>query len=168
MALFQKLRGGGVKPPRPSLPVILFSATAAGLTIAALTAVGDFTQVAILSAPLGASALLVFGYPDSPLAQPRNVVGGHLIAAVIALTISQTLPADPIAYGLALGLSMAAMMITRTLHPPAGSMPLLIAMNHADWWFLVTPVLTGSVAIVGLGLVINNLSRSRRYPHYWR
>lgn len=104
-----------------------------------------------LMAPFGATAVLVFGVPDSPLAQPKNVIAGHVITATIGLVFFHFVPVEPWSLACATGLAISAMLITKTTHPPAGANPLLIMLTGQSWSFLVTPVLLGAVIIVVCG-----------------
>ncbi|MCX9564270.1 HPP family protein [Vibrio cholerae] len=109
------------------------------------------TNVALLMAPFGATAVLVFGVPDSPLAQPKNVIFGHLITAFVGIFFTQFIGVSPLSLALATGIAVSAMLLTKTTHPPAGANPLLIMLAGQSWTFLVTPVLLGAVLIVLVG-----------------
>ncbi|EEY37018.1 HPP family protein [Vibrio mimicus MB451] len=102
-------------------------------------------------APFGATAVLVFGVPDSPLAQPKNVIFGHLITAFVGIFFTQFIGVSPLSLALATGIAVSAMLLTKTTHPPAGANPLLIMLAGQSWTFLVTPVLLGAVLIVLVG-----------------
>ncbi len=118
-----------------------------------------------LVAPIGASAVLVYAVPSSPLAQPWSVVGGNTISAVIGLIICNLVPDPVLAAGLAVGLAIAAMFTGRCLHPPGGAMALLVVMTHTKApIFALFPAFTNSLLLVGFGLLYNNLTR-RPYPH---
>ncbi|GLK69866.1 HPP family protein [Hansschlegelia plantiphila] len=115
-------------------------------------------------APFGASCVLVFGAPASPLAQPRNVIGGHLVSTAIGLATFAVLGATPLALGIGVGLAIAAMLLTRTTHPPAGADPIVVALAGASWPFLLTPVLAGSVAIVLASVAYHQAVTGVVYP----
>ncbi len=115
-------------------------------------------------APFGASCVLVFGAPASPLAQPRNVIGGHLVSTAIGLATFAVLGATPLALGIGVGLAIAAMLLTRTTHPPAGADPIVVALAGASWPFLLTPVLAGSVAIVLASVAYHRAVTGVAYP----
>lgn len=120
-----------------------------------------------LMAPFGASCVLAFGMPDSPLAQPRSIIGGHLVSTLIGLLVLNTLGNSWWAAALAVGLALATMQQTRTLHAPAGANPLVVLAATAPVSFLVTPVLTGSIVIVAVAWCLNNLRHRGSYPKYW-
>ncbi len=123
-------------------------------------------QVLLMIAPFGATCVLVFALPESPLAQPRNVIGGHLICAAIGLLCLHTFGVAPWSLGLAVGAAIVGMQLTRTIHPPAGANPLLIMLMPVGWSFLVTPILAGTVLIVLAASIYHRLFR-RRYPATW-
>lgn len=108
-------------------------------------------DVALLMAPFGATAVLVFGVPASPLAQPKNVILGHLITAFIGVVFTQYVGVTPLTLALATGLGVTAMLLSKTTHPPAGANPILIMLSGQSWGFLITPVLIGVVIIVLVG-----------------
>ncbi|MCE0555958.1 HPP family protein [Motilimonas sp. E26] len=112
-----------------------------------------------LMAPLGATAVLVFGVPASPLAQPKNVIFGHLITATIGVVFTLYIGVTPLTLALATGLAVSAMLVTKTTHPPAGANPILIMLTGQTWWFLVSPVLTGAVTLVLVGWLMRKLQQ---------
>ena len=116
-------------------------------------------HLVLVMAPFGATTVLVFGLPNSPLAQPKNVILGHLITAFIGLLCLHTLGVTPTSLALATGLAVAGMMLTDTTHPPAGANPLLIMLTHQNWEFLLTPVLIGAVIIVLTGKLYGRIKR---------
>ncbi|WP_262410314.1 HPP family protein [Pseudomonas sp. N40(2020)] len=118
-------------------------------------------------ASFGASCVLAFGMPESPLAQPRSIIGGHLVSTLIGLLILSTLGSSWWAGALAVGLALVAMQQTRTLHAPAGANPLIVLAAGAPFSFLVTPVLTGSIVIVVVASCLNNIRSRGSYPKYW-
>ncbi len=119
---------------------------------------------ALLIAPFGASCVLVFALPHSPLAQPRNVIGGHLISATIGILVFALLGATPWSLALAVGLAIALMELTGTLHPPAGADPIVVIMAKAGWVFLLSPVLVGAVLIVAIAFAYHRILSRRPYP----
>lgn len=111
----------------------------------------NLSDVALLMAPFGATVVIVFGLPDSPLAQAKNVIFGHLITAFIGIFFVQFIGVSPLYLAMATGLGVSAMLLTKTTHPPAGANPILIMLSAQSWSFLVTLVLIGAVVIVLLG-----------------
>lgn len=119
----------------------------------------------------GASSVLIYGVIQSPLAQPRNLIGGHVISAAIGVTIFQLLPNILwLTAPLAVSLSIIAMQYTKTLHPPGGATA-LIAVSGSEkikalgYLYVVFPVLTGAVILLLIALVVNNLTSQRKYPN---
>lgn len=134
----------------------LYSALLAGIGAALAIGVLSFTEanlseVALLMAPFGASVVLVFGLPDSPLAQAKNLVLGHVLTATIGVVFVAFLPINSITLALATGLGVSVMLITKTTHPPAGANPLLIMLTGQSWSFVINPVLIGAIMIVIVG-----------------
>ena len=163
----KKMRGGAALPQRPAIGYVFWSWCGGVFAIGLVAYIAVATGQPILMAPLGASAVLAFGVPDSPLAQPRNIVGGHVLTAFIGLVFLEAFGADWWSMGAAVATAIAAMQVTRTVHPPAGANPLLIMVLGASWDFLLIPVLAGSVILAACAVVFNNLADNRRYPLYW-
>ncbi|AUT89965.1 HPP family protein [Vibrio parahaemolyticus] len=124
----------------------------------------SLTEVVLLMAPFGATAVLVFGVPSSPLAQPKNVIIGHFITASIGIAFSQYVEITPITLAIATGLGVSAMLITKTTHPPAGANPILIMASGQGGNFLFTPVLIGAVVIVLVGKALQLLQSQYLNP----
>ncbi|MBL7951112.1 MAG: HPP family protein [Flavobacteriales bacterium] len=118
----------------------------------------------------GASSVLVYGVIQSPLAQPRNLVGGHVLSALLGVTMAKLVP-DIIwlAAPLAVSLSIVAMQVTRTLHPPGGATALIAVIGSEKvkdlgYAFVLSPVLSGCLILLITALVFNNLTPHRKYP----
>jgi CBS-domain-containing membrane protein len=154
-------------PAAPSLHFSLLSLIGAALAIGATGWLSQVSGALWLMAPFGASCVLAFGMPDSPLAQPRNIIGGHVIATLVGLAVLHTLGDSWWSAALAVGLALAAMQQTRTLHAPAGANPLVVIASHAPLSFVVTPVLGGSLVIVAVAWCLNNARQANSYPKYW-
>jgi CBS-domain-containing membrane protein len=143
-------------------------AVLAGLgTALAIGLLGYFsatTTFIMLVAPFGASCVLMFGMPTSPVSQPINVVGGHIFSAVIGLALHFMFPDSFVAEGMAVGLAVAGMMLLRIVHPPAGATALVAYLTATSWWFLVFPVMVGSVTLVVIAALYHRLTKTT-YPH---
>lgn len=132
-------------------------------------AMGQDPHLPLIVAPIGASAVLLFAVPASPLAQPWSIVGGNTISAFVGVTIA-TLVSDPaLAIGLAVALAILVMSMTRSLHPPGGAAALTAvvggaAVARAGFWFPLVPVAINSMILVGVGMVFHRLA-GRQYPH---
>jgi len=155
-------------PPRSSPAAILATAVTAAAVIAGLTYLTSAYGVLLFLGSFAPSALIVFAYPDSPFAQPRNVVLGHLIGSACGLAGLHLLGASWWAPAVAVGFAIALMKLSRAVHPPACSNPLIVfALSQAGWSFLLFPTLAGAALIVGVALVYHNLRREARWPKYW-
>jgi CBS-domain-containing membrane protein len=154
-------------PPAPSLHFTLVSFVGTLLAIGVTGWLSHVSGTPWLMASFGASCVLAFGVPDSPLAQPRSIIGGHLISTAVGLLILHTLGSDWWAGAIAVGLALAVMQQTRTLHAPAGANPLVVISAGASFSFLLTPVLIGSLVIVATAWVVNNARTRNSYPKYW-
>jgi CBS-domain-containing membrane protein len=166
-------------PPRVSDSEILWSWVGAFLGISAvawanlliLTEGGD--QLPLIGS-MGASAVLVYGAPRSPLAQPRNLVGGHVISALIGVACQQLLGHLPeLAAPLAVATAIALMQLTKTLHPPGGATALIAVVggeqiHRLGLLYVLAPVGLGALLLLLVGLAVNNIPSTRRYPESWR
>jgi CBS domain-containing membrane protein len=118
-----------------------------------------------LVAPLGASAVLVFAVPASPLAQPWSVVGGNVVSAFVGIVCVRWIPDMAFASAAAVSLAIGAMLALRCLHPPGGAMALLAVLTHAtQFQFAFFPAFINSLLLVLMGIAYNSLT-GRRYPH---
>ncbi|MBD2089801.1 HPP family protein [Microcoleus sp. FACHB-1515] len=153
--------------PRFSFAQMLFSWIGSFLGIAALAYLSVHTRYPLIAAPFGASAVLLFAIPESPLAQPRNVIGGNCLGAIVCIAFVQLFGTEPWVMAIAVATAIKLMQLTRTLHPPGGAVALVGVMSGVSWDFLWTPVLAGSIVIILCTLVLNNLLPGRRYPQHW-
>lgn len=118
----------------------------------------------------GASSVLVYGVIESPLAQPRNLIGGHVVSALVGVSIQKLFPdLIWIAAPLAVSLSIIMMQVTKTLHPPGGATALIAIagsekVKELGYWYVVSPVLLGTIILLITALVFNNMSSKRQYP----
>ena len=169
MELLKKIRGDGAEPPpRSSAKEIIATALCAVVLIGGLTYLGSAAGVLFFLGSFAPSMLIVFAYPDSPFAQPRNVLLGHLIGSACGLAAMQSLAGYWWAPAIAVGLAIVLMKVTRSVHPPACSNPLIVgALNQAGWSFLLFPTLTGAGLIIVVALFYHNLRREARWPKYW-
>ncbi|XZF16053.1 HPP family protein [Chitinophagaceae bacterium MMS25-I14] len=119
----------------------------------------------------GASSVLIYGVINSPLAQPRNLVGGHLVCAVVGVTIHKLIPGELwLAASLAVSLSIVLMQITKTLHPPGGATALIANIGSEKikalgYMYVSSPVLLGVLILLLVALIFNNMTRHRKYPN---
>lgn len=142
----------------PSFRMVILSGIGGMLAIGVLGALITCTGIPLLIAPFGASCVLLFSLPASPLSQPINVIGGHLVATLVGLIIRLCFPNSWWALAIAVGLAIALMSALRVTHPPAGADPLVVFAASPDFSFLLTPVLTGTLSLVVIALLFHRLS----------
>lgn len=142
----------------------LVSGTGGALAIGLLATLTQNLGYLLLIAPFGASCVLLFALPASPLSRPRNVVGGHVITALMGLLALTLLGDGVLAMAVGVGLGIAAMQFTGTLHPPAGGNPLVVIMTGAGWSFLVLPVLAGALILLAMAWLYHRLVSKRAWP----
>ena len=152
---------------RPHHRHIFWSWFGSFLAIAITAYLSVKTNTPLIMAPFGATSVLIFGVPDSPLAQPRNLIGGNIVAAVVSLAILHLLGSNPWTMGLAVATAIGMMQFTGTVHPPSGAVALVAMMTQPSWQFLLTPVLEGSIIMLLCAVVFNNLAEERAYPKHW-
>lgn len=153
--------------PTPNLKEIFFAFIGGFIAIATLGYLTKTYDNLLIMGSFGASCVLLFGFPKSPFSQPRNIIFGHFISSLIGLFFLHFIGDNYISMALALASAIALMMVTKTVHPPAGSNPLIIFLLGASWDYLIFPTLVGAVILVVVGLFYNNLDKNRNYPQYW-
>ncbi len=174
---FQKMSGSTQSPPQVSPVEIFWSWLGSFLGIAAVAYVNygflEGTDLLMIIGSFGASAVLIYGAIKSPLAQPRNLLGGHVISALVGVTAFKLLtPHLWLAAALAVSLSIAVMHATKTLHPPGGATALIAVISGAKvhnlgYLYALVPVAGGAIIMLAVALLINNLAPRRRYPEFW-
>lgn len=118
--------------------------------------------------PFGTSIVMVLGSPDAGPAQPRALVGGHLVSTLVGLLVVKLCGPAPWAAAAAVGLAMIAMHLTDTFHPPAGIDPLVVVVNKMSWSFLVAPVGVGVLLLAVFAYVWHNIvMRGSTKPVLW-
>ena len=141
----------------------LFSA----ITIGALTYLTYKTTFGLfLIASFGSSMVLLYGYPESPFAQPKNIFFGHLLTAFVGIIILNFVPLPifltiPIAVGLGVGL----MILFNVTHPPAGGNPIIVIIGSVSLDYLINPIITGSIIVLAFGIIINRFILKKKYPN---
>ena len=168
--MISKLSGGGNLPPKASIRQLVKGFIGGTLGILILCLLAESSGFPWLMAPFGATCVLLFAVPASPLAQPRNVIAGHFISSAVGLIALYGFGDSYVAMAIAVGSSIMLMQYFRAVHPPAGANPIVIALAgtaHVDWTFLFTPVLIGSIALVSIGALLNNSDSQQKWPLYW-
>jgi CBS-domain-containing membrane protein len=164
-------------PPRVSGAEVFWSWLGSFLGIAAVAYLNygwlEKTDLVSIIGSFGASAVLIYGAIKSPLAQPRHLMGGHIISAVIGVAACKLLFFQPwLAAALAVSVSIAVMHLTKTLHPPGGATALIAVIgspkiHHLGFLYVLIPVAAGALIMLIVALAVNNLAPTRRYPEYW-
>ena len=150
---------------------LLAGAAGAAVCIAVMQAVSAGTQFPLMAIPFATSIVLVMGSPEAEPAQPRALVGGHLVSTLVGLVALQLAGPAPWVAAVAVGLAIIAMHLTRTFHPPAGIDPLVVVVNDMSWSFLLAPVGVGALVLAVFAFVWNNLARRAAgggsWPQRW-
>ena len=118
-------------------------------------------------ASFGASAVLIYGVPDAPLSQPRNVIFGHTLSAAAGVATFMMFGLTWWSPGVGTALALVVMLLTKTTHPPGGATALFAVLTKAHPSYILTPIMAGATILVIIGLLVNNLSPDRQYPRYW-
>lgn len=177
---FSRMKGYDKNPPRNPFSKIAWSWLGAFLGIFLVSISGQWVGIfgedsLFLIGSFGATAVLIYGIPSADLAQPRNVIIGHLVSALIGVTLYQFVPIETsLLCAASVASSIAVMHYLRALHPPGGATA-LIAIIGSDkvhklgYKFILSPVLTGCLIMLLIALIVNNLSKNpkRHYPKYW-
>jgi CBS-domain-containing membrane protein len=150
----------------------LGAALSIGITAALSAEFFEPRDSVLIIGSFGASAVLVCGAIRSPLAQPRSLIGGHLISAVIGVASFKLVGDNFVAAGLSVSLAIAAMTVTDTLHPPGGATALIAVVggetiHNLGFFFVLIPAELGALLLLLVALVVNNIPKARRYPLYW-
>ena len=147
---------------KKSLLAAIFSA----LTIGALSLLTYKTSYGLfLIASFGSTMVLLYGYPESPFAKPKNIFFGHFLTSFVGVIFVTFVPLPiyisiPIAVGLGVGL----MILFKVTHPPAGGNPIIVIMGSVSFEFLISPVISGSVIVIIFGIIINKFIIKNNYP----
>jgi CBS-domain-containing membrane protein len=178
MHYLSKMRGSAAgSPPRVNTYEVLWSWIGGFAGIATVAWVHRYffagIDVTLLFGPLGASAVLAYGAIRSPLAQPRNLVGGHIVSAIAGVACYKLFHTIPgLAEASAVATAIAAMHLTRTLHPPGGATALIAVVGSNDihqsgWLYVLIPGTLGPLILLTVALLVNNIPATRRYPETW-
>jgi CBS-domain-containing membrane protein len=146
---------------------MLAGAAGGAVAIGVMEALAARTVFPLMAIPFATSIVLVMGSPEVEAAQPRALVGGHIVATIVGLAVLSVAGPEPWAAALAVGLSIAAMHLTRTFHPPAGIDPLVVVVNNMPWSFVVLPVAVGAALLALFAFVWHLLVRRYTWPTRW-
>jgi CBS-domain-containing membrane protein len=150
-----------------SLGLIVAGAAGGAIAIALMELLSEHAAFPLLFVPFATSIVLVMGSPEIEAAQPRALIGGHLVAALVGLLVVKITGPGPWFAALAVGLAMLAMHLTRSFHPPAGIDPLVIVVNDMSWSFLLAPVAVGACLLAAFAVVWHRLCRRASWPGRW-
>ena len=149
---------------------LIIQSTLAGffslITIGVLTVLTYKTSYGIfLIASFGSTMVLLYGYPESPFAQPKNIILGHFLTALIGIIFLNFVPL-PIFLNIpiAVGFGVMFMILFKVTHPPAGGNPIIVIIGSVSFDYLLTPVLIGSIIVVMFGVIINKFLFKKEYP----
>tara|TARA_B100000497_G_C7673267_1_gene406423 strand:- start:1194 stop:1670 length:477 start_codon:yes stop_codon:yes gene_type:complete len=118
-----------------------------------------------LAGSFGSSMVLLFGFPESPFAQPRNVFFGHLITAMVGVIFVNLIPLPIyISIALAVGVGIFLMILLNVVHPPAGGNPIIVIIGSVSFDYLILPIMSGCLIIILLAILINRFILKKRYP----
>jgi CBS-domain-containing membrane protein len=155
------------KPLRDgALPAVLCGAGCA-IAIYVMESSAALTAYPMAAIPFATSIVLVISQPNAVPAQPRALIGGHLVSALVGLLVLAVAGPGAVAAALAVGLAVLAMMLTDTLHPPAGINPLLVVAGNLPWSFIIAPVLVGALMLAAFALVWHRLVLRSAWPERW-
>lgn len=156
----------GPRPPM-SLRYAIWSFLSGTLGILAICEMTTLVGHPLLIGSFGASAVLLFGATDSPLAQPRNLVGGHLVSAVVAVLVVALFGSTPLTMAIGVGLAIFVMNLTHTTHPPGGATALIGVQGAVGPDYILLPVLAGALILLITAIFTNNVVYHRSYPKHW-
>lgn len=163
-----KMKGGQCHNlPAVSLHSLLITALGSFAGVGLVAMLSAYYNLPLLLPFFGASAVLLYGAWNAPMAQPRNVIGGHVLSALVGVVVYQLLGNSWWTITLAVTLAILVMTVTYTLHPPGGATAFMAVYNSQDFGFILSPVGLGAVCLVLIAVLVNNLSSERKYPYYW-
>jgi CBS-domain-containing membrane protein len=164
-AALHALRGS--RPTLRSAITVIAGAAGGAIAIALMEILAERTAIPLLFIPFATSIVLVMGSPEIEAAQPRALLGGHLVATAIGLLVVKVTGPGVAAAAIAVGLAMVAMHLTKSFHPPAGIDPLVVVINNLSWSFLLVPVAVGACLLALLAFAWHNLVRRGAWPRQW-
>lgn len=175
-----RMKAKSQPPSRKPLSKIVWSGLGAFFGIYLVAVFGHYFAIEksfFLLGSFGASAVLIYGVPQADFSQPRNIIGGHVLSACVAVLLLKTfssLLSTECLCALSVALSIVVMHATRTLHPPGGATALIYVMggeqiHQLGWLYPITPIGFGALIMLLVALLVNNLSSNsqRHYPTYW-
>ncbi len=177
MEYFKKMKGDTKSPPAVGIFEIIWSWIGSFLGIIVVAHINygiiEQTDLVMIIGSFGASAVLIYGAIKSPLAQPRNLIGGHVFSAVIGVAAYNIFGAHLwLASGMAVATAIAFMHATKTLHPPGGATALIAVIgsqkiHDLGYLYALIPAGLGALIMLVIALLVNNIPKNRKYPEFW-
>ena len=155
-----------IKITKPILQKALIAGFFSAFTIGVLTVLTYKSTLGyFIAGSFGSSMVLLFGFPESPFAQPKNVFFGHLITAIVGVIFVNYIPL-PIYINIALGVGVGIffMILLNVVHPPAGGNPIIVIIGSASYDYLISPIIFGCILILLLAILINKFLLKKNYP----
>ena len=136
------------------------------ITIGVLTLLTYKTEFGVfLIASFGSSMVILYGYPESPFAQPKNIFFGHLVTSVIGVLVLNFIPLQLfIIIPIAVGLGVGFMILLNVTHPPAGGNPIIVIIGSVSYDYLINPIIFGTLIVILFGIVLNRFVLKKKYP----
>tara|TARA_B100001029_G_C14984913_1_gene408377 strand:+ start:29 stop:493 length:465 start_codon:yes stop_codon:yes gene_type:complete len=136
------------------------------ITIGVLTLLTYKTELGVfIIASFGSSMVLLYGYPESPFAQPKNIFFGHLLTSLVGIVILNLFPFPLyITIPLAVGIGVGLMILFNVTHPPAGGNPIIVLMGSVSLDYIINPIITGTLIILAFGIILNKFIMNKKYP----
>lgn len=144
---------------------VLLAGLGAFVALALVGMLAQETSEPWILGSFGATCVLLFGFPSSPFSQPRNIIGGHVLTSLTGLICLHAFGPGYVSMAIAAASALMLMMLTRTVHPPAGSNPVIIFFAQPGWSFLVLPTMFGAVALVLIGWLYWAIVKRGSWPH---
>jgi len=174
---FRKMRGGATSPPGVGVAEVFWAVAGSAIGIGlcgylSLKFLEPYDSTLLIGS-FGASAVLVYAAIKSPLAQPRNLIGGHIISGLMGVLAYKLLGADVwIAASAGVSSAIGMMLITKTLHPPGGATALIAVIggrqiHDLGFIYAFVPAGAGALVLLVVALLVNNIPANRKYPEYW-
>ena len=155
-----------IKITKPLLQKAIIAGFFSTVTIGVLTVLTYKSTLGyFIAGSFGSSMVLLFGFPESPFAQPKNVFFGHLVTAIVGLLFLHFVPLPIfLTIPLAVGIGVGLMILLNVTHPPAGGNPIIVIIGSVSFDYLLSPVITGSVIIIIFAIIVNKLILKKSYP----
>jgi len=129
------------------------------ISVFIITKLGSYSKVTLLIPPIAASCVIIFTLPQSPFSRPKNILLGHVISGSIGIIIVNLMSVTSLSLSIALSLAVFSMLITDTLHPPAGATTILIMLTNAKWYFIFFPLGIGSITLCMISIFYRKLHK---------